>query len=186
MSAMPNYLQTMDKLKARYIDKKKDEGEANYPFVQYHYYEQVNYAVEEEIQFMQQLVAVKLAKTTILFIDPTTKAKVYLSDFDITRMIKKLKDEALRTHILSSLQKVIDRKKLSTLTFTIQDKKFKIKGIAFDAKFNDSICENPADIKINGNDFIALINLILEKERTDKDPNKLINTARMYIGLNFS
>ena len=55
-------------------------------------------------------------------------------------------------------------------------------GIAFDAKFNDTTCENPADISINGNDFIALINLILEKERTDKDPNKLIRTAKMYIG----
>jgi hypothetical protein len=179
---MQNYLQTMDKLKARYIDKKRSEGQADYPFVQYHYYEKVNYTVEEKIQFKQLLLAVKLAKTTILFVDPQTKTKVYLSDFDIARMIKNLKDESLRMHIVSSLQKVIAGKKLSTLTFTIQDQKFKIKGIAFDKKFNDTICENPADIKINGNDFIALINLILEKERTDKNPNKLISTARMYVG----
>ena len=97
-------------------------------------------------------------------------------------MIKKIKDEALRTHIVSSLQKMIDRKKLSTLIFSIQNKTFKIKGIAFDAKFNNIICENPADIRINGNDLIALINLILEKERTDKDPNKLVKTSKMYIG----
>jgi hypothetical protein len=182
MSAMLNYLQTMDKLKARYIDEKKREGETAYPFLQFHYYEQVNYAVEEGIQFKQLLVAVKLARTTILFVDPQTKTKVYLSDSDIAWMIKNIKDEALRIHILSSLQKAIDGKKLSTLTFSIQNKKFRIKGIAFDAKFNDTTCENPADISINGNDFIALINLILEKERTDKDPNKLIRTAKMYIG----
>ena len=182
MSTMSNYLQTMDKLKSEYIDKKTSEGEASYPFFQYHYYERVNYTVEEGIQFKQLLLAVKLAKTTILFVDPKTKIKVYLSDFNIAWMIKQLKDESLRTHIVSSLQKVIGGEKLGTLTFTIQDKKFKTKGISFDAKFNDSICENPADITINGNDFIALINLILEKERTDKDPNKLIRTARMYIG----
>lgn len=182
MSVMPNYLQTMDKLKASYIDKKNSEGGANYPFTQYHYYEQISYAVAEEIHFEQLLVAVKLAKTTILFIDPTTKIKVYLSDYDIAWMIKKIKDEALRTHIVSSLQKMIDRKKLSTLIFSIQNKTFKIKGIAFDAKFNNIICENPADIRINGNDLIALINLILEKERTDKDPNKLVKTSKMYIG----
>ena len=186
MNTMANYLQTMDKLKAKFIDEKNSEGEANYPFFQYHYYERVNYTVEEGIQFKQLLLAVKLAKTTILFLDPQTKTKVYLSDFNIAWMIKNLKDDSLRKHIVSSLQKVIDKKRLSTLTFTIQDKKFKIKGISFDAKFNDSICENPADIKINGNDFIALINLILEKERTDKDPNKLISTARMYIGENYA
>lgn len=179
---MPNYLQAMDKLKSKYIDKKKRESEITYPFFQFHYYEQINYEVEEGIQFMQPLVAVKVARTTILFVDPQTKTKVYFSDSDIAWMIKNIRDEGLRIHILSSLQKAIDGKKLSTLTFSIQNKKFRIKGIAFDAKFNDITCENPADIKINGNDFIALINLILEKERTDKNPNKLIRTAKMYIG----
>ena len=62
-------------------------------------------------------------------------------------------------------------------------KTFNIKGIPFKEAFNDILCENPADIKINGNDLIALINLILEKERADKNPNKLSITARKYIGL---
>lgn len=183
MRSMANYLLTMDKLKAKYIDMQKLKNEDSYPFSQYYYYEQVSFTAEEGVQFKQWLFAVKLAKTTILFVDKQTGTKVYLSDFDIANMIKRIGDKALKTHIISSIQKVINGKKLDTLVFAIQKKTFKVKGIAFDIRFNDIICENPADININGNDFIALINLILEKERTDTNPNKLTNTAKLYIGL---
>lgn len=182
MKVMLNYLQAMDKLKKKYIDQQNRKCEANYPFAQYHYYERIVYATEEGIQFKQHLVAVKLTMTTILFVDPQTKIKVYLSDYDIARMIRSINDAELKSHIVSSLQEVIDGKKLNTLSFEIHNKTFRIKGISFDAKFNDIICENPADMIINGNDFIALINLILEKERTDNDTNKLIKTVNNYIG----
>lgn len=46
-------------------------------------------------------------------------------------------------------------------------------------------CENPAGIDLNGNDLIALINLILEKEQIDKDPNKQKKTAEKYISFMF-
>lgn len=181
---MANYLKTMDKLKLTYIETKKQENKDNYSFTQYHYYSPVNFSAEEGVVFNHQIVAVKLAKTTILLIDPKTEIKVYLSDYDIARMIRDLNNEELKKHIVSSLQKVIAGKKLRILTFSIQEKTFKIKGIAFEPKFNDIICKNPADTEINGNDFIALINLILEKERTDTNPKKLVETARLYIGGN--
>lgn len=180
---MSNYLEAMDMLKLSFIDSHNIEGARSYPFGQYHYYEQIIFSAENSIRFEQQLFAVKLVYTTILFIDSQTGIKLYLSDRDIANMIKGIEHEALRNHIVSFLQKVIDGKKLSTLVFSIQEKTFKIKGIPFDARFNDYYCENPADIRLNGNDFIALINLILEKERTDTNPGKLADTAKYYIGL---
>ena len=68
---------------------------------------------------------------------------------------------------------------------TSTKKTFTISGIPFAPEFNVLRCENPADIDLNGNDLIALINLILEKERIDKDPNKQKKTAEKYISFMF-
>lgn len=178
---MPNYLQTMDALKTKFIESQNSMNTAKYPFMQYHYYEKIEYFVDKEIEFKQLLFAVKLVKTTILFVDPQTQIKVYLSDNDIANMINHLSDDSLKKHIVSFLQKIIDGKKLRKLEFSIHGKTFRISGIPFDVKYNEIICNNPADTKINGNDFIAMINLVLEKERADTNPNKLKQTAKKYI-----
>ena len=182
MSIMDNYLKLMDSLKKKYITRKKHEGIATYPFYQFHYYEKVQYIVEKDICFNQNLLAVKLSKTTILFVDPDTGIKVYLSDEDIASMINIMPDNPLRNHIISGLQNIIDKNELPAVTFEIAGTPFNINGISFDPQFNNIICENPADISLNGNDFIALINLILEKEKTDRRTWKLRRTAELYLG----
>lgn len=178
---MASFLLHMDKLKDQYIKNKSQQENTVYPYAQFYYYQDIKYATVAEISFHQSLCAVKLINTAIVFIDPQKRTKVYFTDKDIRRIISWLDNEAFKNHIYEFLQKAIDGKELSTLTFTLESKSFKIKGIPFKTEFNDIICANPADIDINGNDLIALINLILEKERTDNDENKLANTARYYM-----
>lgn len=180
---MARYLNHIDALKEEYITLQNSTNSATYPSRQYHYYENISYNVDNSIVFVQTLCAVKLVKTSILFIDPNTNAKVYFTDNDIVSIIASIKNPRLKKHILDGLNKVISKQKLETLFFEIGKKPFKMKGVSFAAEFNEIYCKNPADITMNGNDLIALINLILEKERADKNKKKLSETAKKYIGL---
>lgn len=180
---MAKYLNHLDSLKDKYITAQNSVGLATYPFTQFHYYQNIEYVVDSTISFFQALRAVKLVNTAILLIDPETQTKVYFTDDDITSIIAAITDTGLKDHIINGLKSVIAKKGLDTISFNIDTKAFNIKGIPFKEAFNDILCENPADIKLNGNDLIALINLILEKERADKDPKKLSKTATKYIGL---
>lgn len=180
---MARYLNHLDSLKEKYITEQNSVGSAIYPFTQFYYYQDITYVVDTTISFCQALRAVKLVNTAILFIDPETNAKVYFTDDDITLIIAAITDAGLKDHIINGLKSAIAKKGLDTISFNIDTKTFNIKGIPFEEAFNDILCENPADIKLNGNDLIALINLILEKERADKNPKKLSKTATKYIGL---
>lgn len=180
---MARYLNHLDSLKEKYITTQNSVDSANYPFTQFHYYQNIEYIVDKTISFSQTLRAVKLVNTAILLIDPETQTKVYFTDDDITSIIAAITGSGLKDHIINGLKSAIAKKGLDTVSFNIDTKTFNIKGIPFKEAFNDILCENPADIKLNGNDLIALINLILEKERADKDPKKLSKTATKYIGL---
>lgn len=180
---MVRYLNHLDLLKEKYIITQNSVGSANYPFTQFYYYQNIEYIADNAISFSQTLRAVKLVNTAILLIDPETQTKVYFTDDDITSIIATIMDEGLKNHIINGLKNAIAKKGLDTISFNLDAKTFKIKGISFKEAFNDIFCENPADIKLNGNDLIALINLILEKERADKNPKKLSKTATKYIGL---
>ena len=179
---MARYLNHLDSLKEKYITAQNSAGFENYPFAQFHYYQNIEYIVDSTISFSQTLRAVKLINTAILLVDPETQTKVYFTDDDITSIIAAITDVGLKDHIINGLKSTIAKKGLDTISFSIGAKTFKIKGIPFNEAFNEIICENPADIKLNGNDLIALVNLILEKERADKNPNKLSKTATKYIG----
>ncbi len=180
---MTRYLDYMDSLKDNYVKAQNSIGQAVYPSTQFYYYEDISYAVDTRIRFCKSLKAVKLAKTAILLVDSNACKKVYFSDDDIISIIKTSTNEELKRHIVVWLKKVVHKKGLSSLTFYIREKTFTLKGIPFDEKFNNVLCDNPADIDMNGNDLIALINLVLEKERTDKTRNKLIRTAKKYLDL---
>lgn len=179
---MARYLNHLDSLKEKYITAQNSVGHENYPFAQFHYYQNITCIVDSTISFSQTLRAVKLINTAILLVDPETQTKVYFTDEDITSIIATITDAGLKDHIINGLKNAIAKKGLDTISFDIGTKTFSIKGIPFNKAFNEIICDNPADIKLNGNDLIALINLILEKERADKNPNKLTKTATKYIG----
>ena len=180
---MARYLNHLDSLKEKYIATQNTANSADYPFTQFHYYQSIAYVVDNSISFCQTLRAVKLVNTAILYVDPETQAKIYFTDDDITSIIAAITDRDLKEHIISGLRNAIAKKGLDTISFNLAAKAFNIKGIQFKEAFNTILCENPADIRLNGNDLIALINLILEKERADKNPNKLSKTATKYIGL---
>lgn len=179
---MARYLNHLDSLKEKYITEQNSVGSAIYPFTQFHYYQDITYVVDTTISFYQALRAVKLVNTAILFIDPETNAKVYFTDDDITSIIAAIRDPVLKEHIIDGLKNAIAKKGLENISFRIDKKTLNLKGIPFKEAFNETLCENPADINLNGNDLIALINLILEKERADKNPKKLSITATKYIG----
>ena len=183
---MASYLLYMDKLKDNYLKTIPQQDNISYTYVQFHYYQDVTYVTTEEIVFHQALCAMKLGNTAIVFVDRYKTTKVYFSDKDIRAIVSHIADSKLKKHITTYLQKIIDCKRLRILSFALGTKTFKIKGIPFKAEFNNVECQNPADIDINGNDLIGLINLILEKERMDKRPNKLANTAKYYMGKNNS
>ncbi len=178
---MARYLNYLDTLKERYIKTQNQVGIVNYPYPQFHFYQDVTYTVDKVIHFRQPLRTVKLVNTAVLFCAADTK--VYFTDNDIAAIIALIDDSVLKEHIISYLNKAIAKKGLETVSFLIQAKSFSIKGIPFNEKFNDITCENPADIDMNGNDLIALINLVLEKERADKNPKKLEYTAKKYMGV---
>lgn len=179
---MARYLNHLDSLKEKYIIAQNSVGSAYYPFTQFYYYQDIEYVVDSAISFYQALRTVKLVNTAILFIDPETQAKVYFTDDDIALIITAICDAELKDHIISGLKNAIAKKGLETISFKIDTKTLNLKGIPFKEAFNGILCDNPADIKLNGNDLIALVNLILEKERADKSPQKLSKTATKYIG----
>lgn len=182
-----NYLTYLDKLKKEYIQEKRllAPPELLYLPSQFYYYQPLVYCAPDGIIFRQALLATKLKKNAILFFDTTNNTKVYFTDKDISAIIFSIDNRILKDHIVGFLKKFIEGKKLENISFIIAKKTFTISGIPFASEFNVLRCENPADIDLNGNDLIALINLILEKERIDKDPNKQKKTAEKYISFMF-
>ena len=106
---MSNYLELMDELKDTYIKEHTGQPNVKYSLAQYRYYEAIEYNVPQDVWFEQQLVAAKIIKTTILFWNPETNIKVYLSDEDINTKIKAMPDDDLKAHIISSIQKMLDK-----------------------------------------------------------------------------
>ena len=89
---MARYLNHLDSLKEKYITTQNSVDSANYPFTQFHYYQNIEYIVDKTISFSQTLRAVKLVNTAILLIGPETKTKVYFTDDDITSIIAAIMD----------------------------------------------------------------------------------------------
>lgn len=180
---MARYLDYLDTLKTKFISEQTAASTSNYPFAQFYYYQDIVYTVDPGVAFMQTLCAVKLINTAVLFVDQETDTKVYFTDNDIASIIASINDPGLKEHIKSGLKKVIDEKCLASVAFIMGEKTFDLEGIQFKQDFNEICCENPADINMNGNDLIALINCILEKDRADKNPRKVSRTAKKYLGL---
>ncbi len=178
---MEGYLTYLNSLKGKYIETRSSNDIATYVYAQFHYYQGIKYDTTEEILFWKSLYAVKLINTSIVFVDQYKSTRVYFTDRDIRAIVVQISDQSLKDHIIDYLNKAIKGKGLSTVRFTLGSKTFKIKGIPFKSEFNSVACENPADIDINGNDIIGLINLVLEKDRADKSPHKLAKTARFYM-----
>lgn len=175
---MNNYLTEMDTKKLEFINRPKRSLKLIDKEV--YYYEHLEFVTD--VKFNCKFYAVKVKKTTIILIDNKTKIKVHLSDYDIRDIIQYLKIEQndFFKHLELYLIKIMSKKIRNKVSYKISGKKFEFKGIPFSKDFNNVICQNAADIKMNGNDLIGLLNLVIEKERT-VNFEKVMKTCNLYL-----
>lgn len=173
----------MDDCKRRFIESKAGSPEL---FIrgEIYFYAPILF-VAEGIDFNNVFLAVKVYKTTIVLFNHANGIRVHFSDEDIRAIVQSLKVNNPDFHNYLSLyiENIISKKDLSDITFRLNARDFIIRGIPFERTFSEILCNNPADITLNGNDLIGLINLIIEKERTDKDINKVTNTCKYFLGV---
>lgn len=175
---MDNYLTEMDTKKLKFLNKTKRSLKLIDKEV--YYYERLEFATD--VKFNCRFYAVKVKRTTILLIDNTTKIKVHFSDDDIHDIIQnlKIKQHDFFKYLELYINKITSKKIKNQVSYEISGKNFVFKGIPFAKDFNNVICPNAADIKMNGNDLIGLLNLIIEKERT-ADHKKVVETCNFYM-----
>ena len=180
---MKNYLFAMDAFK-RTFWASKDASLGSYFWNEFYYYVPLSF-VADGICFNLKFFAVKIKHTTIVLLDQAHDRRIHFSDYDIRYIIHLLKSSNPDFHNFLSLnlENIINKRDLCDITFKLNEKEFFINGIPFSLDFNDILCKNPADIELNGNDLIGLINLIIEKERIDDDINKVNNTCKYYLGV---
>ncbi len=178
---MGNYLLQMDKDKSEFI-KKNNSNEEVYLNKELYFYQPIIFDLDK-IKFSNGFYAVKIKKTTIILHDQINNIKVHFSDKDVNFIIKKTKvnQKKFYDYLEKNILNLISNKDLNEIKFTLGKTQFKFWGIAFSEEFNSVQCQNPADIQLNGNDLIGLLNLIAEKERTDTNKEKLKNTFEYYI-----
>lgn len=179
---MDSYLDYLDEQKKQYIEARRQDPSASYIYAQFYFYQDVRFVTKDTILFCQALQAVKLTLTAIVFVSPDGGSRVYFSDEHIRWIIQSMDDDSLKRYLVGYLEKIRSRRKLEPVSFQINGKLFTIEGIPFQEEFNHTLCKNPGDIQMNGNDLIALLNLIFEKERIDTTPDKPAATAAKYLG----
>lgn len=176
MKRNDHYLLYMDEEKKNFIDENKDNLVK--PFSEYFFYLPIE-CLDKRIKIESKFVAVKTYKTTILIEveEKELKIKVHFTDDDITNIVNSIHDNyntEFYEYLKHEIKKLLNNTSDSKISFTLGDTEFNVYGIAFNERFNDLVIENPAGIKLFANEFIFIYDLILEKERIDKDKNKPI------------
>lgn len=179
---MKNYLFEMDDCMRAFLES-TGTAPGTYIRGEFYYYMPL-FFVEEGIRFNFEFFAVKIRKTTIVLVDKAHGRRIHFSDTDIRNILYFLKSSIPDFHKVLSMRlgHIISKTDLCDITFKLNEKDFVINGIPFLPEYSKILCKNPADIDLNGNDLIGLINLIIEKERTDKDKSKVESTCRYFLG----
>lgn len=158
-----NFIQYIDCLRNEYISSNDIKNYNNFYFYK-------NIKVVNKYKIENDILILKRFKTAILIKCKKSGIKLYLSDFDIINIIVKLINEHAEEgmNLISEMEKLVWGEG-SKITFEIEgeEKKFELNGIDFIDK-NIKI-NTYADIDININEFILVMNLILEKERLSGD-----------------
>ncbi|MBX9179685.1 MAG: hypothetical protein ACLT0R_09280 [Paraclostridium sordellii] len=157
----------------RYIDDLRNEYVLSMNINDYYnFYFYKNIKVVGEYNIENEILVLKRFRAAILIRCKESGIKLYLSDFDIIDIIVNLINEHTQygMDLISRMEKLISGEG-SKIIFMIEDKKeekeFELNGINF---IDENIKINThADIVININEFILVMNLILEKERVSGD-----------------
>lgn len=160
-------------MKKSFLDDNNDN--IVYPNSEYYFYLPLECS-DSKIKIKSKFFAVKNYKTTILIEEQLSKIRVHFTDDDITKIIHsiKIKHRDFYKYLESESQKLLDNSSTSKICFRLSEMDFEISGIAFNEQFNDLVIDNPADIELYANELIFIYDLILEKERLDKDKRKPI------------
>lgn len=155
-----HFLRKLDELKSEYIYNNMIKFGS-----QFYYYKYINFEESLCSKLNNKFMLLKRYNTNILISYGDTEIKVYLSDYDIITILVDLLNEytELANIIIDKLVEFIENKTYK-YTIDIDKHKFSINGILL---FDDTeiYINTKADFRININEFIMLINLILEKER---------------------
>ncbi len=167
-----NYIRYLDKLKYEKIERLK---KLNYKVISrsYHFYQKINF--DKKVRFESNFVALKLSDISILL--ENNGIKIYFSDYDIIKILIDL-PLMVREKLFESFYEVVNDRG-TEVKFFINDKHFSISGIKF---FSGNIeIKESNGLNLHINDFIGLLNLIVEKERVSNESEKFKETLNKYI-----
>ena len=169
----------MDKRKSDFLTNNNDI----YLSSEYYYYLPI--VIQDTRKKYSEFFAVKNYKTTIIIKEKSTGIKVHYSDNDIVEIIKMINEDNidLYSYLFNQAKDLLNKTSIKKMSFKLDDKLFMIDGIELSTQFNDIKCRNSADIELYANEFVALFNLIYEKEKTDSNPSKADNFIKMAFAI---
>lgn len=181
--SLSNYLTKMD-YEMKKLFKFSGYSDTKYVYGQSYLYKEIEFQTNSSIEFGCLFYAVKVYKTTVILQDNNT-IKAYFSDGALKSILSKLKknNPEFYNYLKVSLGKVANKEFVSDIQFLLDEESYTINGIPFENKYNNVLCDNPADIEMTGNDLIGLLNLIFEKERADRNKTKVIDTYKKYFSI---
>lgn len=169
-----NFIRYIDCLRHEYVLRNNINDYYNFYFYK-------NIKVIGEYNIENEILILKRFRTAILIRCKESGIKLYLSDFDIINIIVNLINDYTQygMDLISQMEKLVFGEG-DKIIFIVdeEDEEFELNGINFIDK-NIKI-NTHADIDININEFILVINLILEKERISGD-DVLEGTLGKYI-----
>lgn len=138
--------------------------------------------IAEGMKFQTTLQLKKQDRTSVILVQEFDgkKAKQYFSEFDIIHtfiyIFDTFKDEG--NYIYHKMIELI-KDNGNDVSFIIDEKQFSFKGINYLSE--DKLFKTFADYIISINDFISLLNLVIEKDRYSKESKDGKSTILKYI-----
>lgn len=178
-----NVINLMDTIQNHYIEELKD-NDINLTVVNNFSIEELLYPLYNKNVFSVKFILRKKTDTSILLtrlFDDNKKLILYFDEFNIIKTLIHLGDNNEKTykHIYDSFIMNLNDEDLQVTSFKFNDENYEINGIAYIDDFE--IFNTFADVEINSNDFICLLNLIIEKEKLNKSKHEGKSTICKYM-----
>lgn len=136
--------------------------------------------IPEDEKYNYEYVARKQRDTYIILIDKVSGIKIYLSDYEIIEcLVFFLENDSYFFEIYKVIMQFLENKGIE-YKYSIGDD-YKFDAIGIECLKSDISYLLKSDTKINLNELIMLINLVIIKELKAKDKNKAKATVLKYI-----
>lgn len=140
--------------------------------------------IGEGIDFTVSFQLKKTKRTSLLLVKDVDgrKAKLYFSEFDIIATLIYIYDNyTFQGNYLCEQMCNLINDNGDFVEFKIKDKKFKFRGIEYINKDRNLLFTMTSDYDISINDFICLLNIVIEKDRISKKSNEGKGTILKYL-----